>query len=132
MTSQDTETPTPEPKAPNPLKLLTMLAGGAFALSLVTTALMVMQMMSHSAEDKIEQGATEIKETIAESNTILGKKFASLQTVCADWQAVLRSAGEKPDAVFKIVKTADGLLSLAEVTSGTVESTAQAQQESRK
>jgi hypothetical protein len=114
MSSKETDSHSEAPKPGNQSKLLLILAGGAFALSLVTVILAFV-LLSRPVADKIEQGNAEIKEALESQGTSLGKKMLALQNACIDWQAVLKTASDKPDALFKIVKTADGMLTLNEV-----------------
>lgn len=114
MSTHDSESPSAIPNAANQSKLLTILAGGACALSLLTAVLIFVQ-LSRPVVDKIEQGNTETIEAINASAASIAKKVDALQNACIDWQAVLKTASDKPDATFRIIKTADGLLTLSEV-----------------
>lgn len=114
MSNKDADAPIASQAPANHSKLVVILAGGAFVLSLVTAA-MAFVLLSRPVADKIEQGNTEIKEAIDANGASLAKKIVALQDACIDWQAVLKTVSDKPDATFRIVKTADGMLTLSEV-----------------
>ena len=121
MSAKESEAPASSPQPANQSKLLTILAGGAFALSLVAVVLTTLLLLRPIAKT-IEQGNTEIKEAIDANGSTVGKKIEGLRDACIDWQAVLKTANDKPEAIFKIVKSADGLLlSLTEVKAGQTE-----------
>lgn len=116
MSSKETETPHAAATPPaNQSKLLIILAGSGVFLSLVAVVILVLLFLRPSIADKIEQGNAEIKEALEANGTQLGKKIVGLQDACIDWQAVLKTVSDKPDATFKIIKTEDGLLTLGEV-----------------
>ena len=118
MSSHEAEPAASAPKVPNQSKLLTILAGGAFALSLITMVIAVLILLKPSVADKIEQGNGEIKEAIETNGTSLTKAMAGMRDACIDWQAVLKASSDKPDAIFKIVKSPDGFLNLTEIQGG--------------
>lgn len=97
----------------NPNKLVTVLAGGALVLSLANTVLLLL----NPTASKVEQFNESLKTDLAESVATLHKKMDNLQGAEQEWQAVLKKASEKPDAVYKLVKTPDGLLTLTEIES---------------
>ncbi|MBS1161769.1 MAG: hypothetical protein H6R15_4188 [Proteobacteria bacterium] len=111
MATEDTESTKTPPKAPNPLKLLSILAGGAFVLSLVNTVLLVL----NPTAGKIEQFNESLKTDVADSIASVHKKIDGLRSAEVEWQAVLKKSSEKPDAIYKIVNSADGLLTLTEI-----------------
>jgi len=116
MSTENTDTPKPANPA-SPSKLLTILAGGALLLSLVNTVLLVL----NPTASKIEQFNEALKVDIADSIASVHKKIDALKSAEVEWQNVLKKASEKPDAVYKIVKSADGFLTLTETTPGTAE-----------
>lgn len=121
MSAHETEAPAAAAKPANSSKLLTILAAAGVAFSLIAVILLAMLLMRPVAS-KIEEGNAEIKEALDASRGSLEKKVEALRDACIDWQAVLKVAGEKPDATFRIVKTPDGLLTLAEINQGAAES----------
>lgn len=121
MSAHETEAPAAAAKPANSSKLLTILAAAGVAFSLIAVILLAMLLMRPVAS-KIEEGNAEIKEALDASRGSLEKKVEALRDACIDWQAVLKVAGEKPDATFRIVKTPDGLLTLAEIHQGAAES----------
>lgn len=112
MATDESEASKSVPAAPVSLKLVTILAGGALLLSLVNTVLLVL----NPTAGKIEQFNESLKTDVADSVTSIHKKIDGLRSAEVEWQAVLKNSSEKPDAVYKIVKSADGL-SLTEVDS---------------
>ncbi len=118
----DAETPqAPAAKAAgNSNKLVTILAGGALALSLVNTVLLVL----NPTASKIEQFNETLKTDLADSIASVHKKVDGLRSAEQEWQSVLKKASEKPDAVYKLVKSPDGLLTLTEIDPGAAPETA--------
>jgi len=101
---------TPAPPASSN-KLLMILLGAALALSLVNTVLLVL----NPTAGKVEQFNETLKSDIAESIASVHKKIDALRGAEEEWQAVLKKASEKPDAVYKLVKSGDGMLTLTEI-----------------
>ena len=58
----------------------------------------------------------DLKTELAESIATLHKKIDGLRTAEVEWQAVLKKAQAKPDAVYKVVNTQDGYLTLTEIS----------------
>jgi len=111
MSSNDAETPKASPVAQPSLKVVTILAAGALVLSLVNTVLLVL----NPTASNVEQANTELKSDVAESIGSLDKKLDGLRSAEVEWQSVLKKSSDKPDAVYKIVRTPDGLLTLTEI-----------------
>lgn len=116
MSAENADTPKPASPA-NPSKLLTILAGGTLLLSLVNTVLLVL----NPTAGKVEQFNETLKVDIADSIASVHKKIDALKSAEVEWQNVLKKASEKPDAVYKIVKSADGFLTLTETAPATAE-----------
>lgn len=109
-----TEETAPAKAAPHALpqnKLLVLLAGGALALSLVNTVLLVM----NPTASKVEQFNESLKTDLAESIASVHKKVDGLRSAEVEWQAVLKKSAEKPDAIYKVVRSGDGFLTLTEI-----------------
>lgn len=119
MSADNAETPKAASPA-NPSKLLTLLAGGALLLSLVNTVLLVL----NPTAGKVEQFNEALKNDLAESIASVHKKIDGLKSAEIEWQSVLKKASEKPDAVYKIVKSADGFLTLTETAPAGAEAAA--------
>lgn len=118
MSARETEAPGAPAAVAGSSKIILILVSAALFFSLVAVALLVVLLLRPVAS-KIEEGNTEIKETMESSSKDLGKKIEALRDACIDWQTVLKTASDKPDAIFKIEKSADGLLlSLTEVKAG--------------
>jgi type II secretory pathway component PulM len=111
--TQSTESQEPKPKTKSFEKLTAILAGGALVLSLVNTVLIAM----NPAAKKVEQFNEELKTDLADSVASLQKKIDGLHTADVEWQAVLKKAKEHPDAIYKVVNTKDGYLTLTEIES---------------
>jgi galactose-1-phosphate uridylyltransferase len=110
------ETTTNEPKdqkstAKSFEKLTMILVAGALVVALANTVLIVM----NPAAKKAEQFNEELKADLAESITALHKKMDGLRSAEVEWQQVLKKAQENPDAIYKVVNTKDGYLTLTEV-----------------
>lgn len=111
MNAEDSESPKSSPVAPASPKLLLMVAGGALLLSLVNTVLLVL----NPTAGKVEQFNESLKTDLAESIATVHKKIDGLKSAEVEWQAVLKKSSEKPDAVYKIIRSEDGL-TLTEVS----------------
>ncbi|UCV15509.1 hypothetical protein [Quatrionicoccus australiensis] len=105
-------TESPKAASAGPSKLVTILAGGAFALSLANTVLLVL----NPTASKVEQFNESLKSDLADSIASVHKKIDGLKSAEVEWQNVLKKSSEKPDAVYKIVKSPDGFLTLTEIT----------------
>jgi len=105
-------TESPKATSAGPSKLVTILAGGAFALSLANTVLLVL----NPTAGKVEQFNESLKSDLADSIASVHKKIDGLKSAEVEWQNVLKKSSEKPDAVYKIVKSPDGFLTLTEIT----------------
>ena len=68
--------------------------------------------MLNPTASKIEQFNETLKTDLADSIASVHKKVDGLRSAEQEWQSVLKKASEKPDAVYKLVKSADGLLTL--------------------
>jgi len=100
-----------KPKAKSFEKLTMILAGGALLLSLVNTVLIVMSPTVAKVEKFNEDLKTELADTIASFH----KKVDGLRSAEVEWQMVLKKAKERPDAIYKVVNTQDGYLTLTEM-----------------
>lgn len=124
----DVESAPAAAKQSNPNKLLIILIGCALALSLVNTALLVL----NPTASKVEAFNESLKTDLAESIASVHKKVDGLRSAEIEWQAVLKKASEKPDATYKIVKSGDGLLTLTEIESAAPVAAEAAAQEAKK
>lgn len=88
-----------------------ILVAVALMLTLVNTALIVM----NPTAKKVEQFNEELKTELAESVASLHKKIDGLRSAEVEWQSVLKKAQAKPDAIYKVVNTQDGYLTLTEI-----------------
>lgn len=108
------ESPEQKPKAKSFEKLTMFLAAGALVLTLVNTVLIVM----NPTAKKVEQFNEELKTELAESVATLHKKVDGLRSAEVEWQMVLKKAKESPDAIYKVVNSKDGYLTLTEIGPG--------------
>ncbi|NTV69135.1 MAG: hypothetical protein HGA71_03210 [Azonexaceae bacterium] len=92
-------------------KLTVILVGVALVLTLVNTVLIAM----NPTAKKVEQFNEELKTELADSVATLHKKIDGLRSAEVEWQAVLKKAQAKPDAIYKVVNTQDGYLTLTEI-----------------
>jgi len=113
MSTEDSGSTKPALPSASSNKLVMVLAGGALVLSLVNTVLLLL----NPTASKIEAFNETLKSEIAESIASVHKKVDGLRGAEEEWQAVLKKASEKPDAVYKLVKSGDGLLTLTEIQS---------------
>lgn len=111
MSKEESNLPAPEARPAGSIKVVTIVAGLAVAISLVNTVLLVL----NPTAGKIEQFNESLKTDMAESIASIHKKVDSLKSAELEWQAVLKKASEKPDAVYKIVNSQNGLLTLTEI-----------------
>ena len=114
MSTPENETGTAPLPAPFSTKPLLILIGVTLFLSLGSLIISLMLLM-RPVSSLIEQGNSEIKESLDSKSASLGKRIDGLRDACIDWQAVLKTASEKPEATFRIIKGEDGLLTLTEV-----------------
>lgn len=92
-------------------KLTIILVGVALVLTLANTVLIVM----NPTAKKVEQFNEDLKTELADSVASLHKKIDGLRSAELEWQSVLKKAQTKPDAVYKVVNTQDGYLTLTEI-----------------
>jgi sensor histidine kinase regulating citrate/malate metabolism len=111
MSKEETNLPVPEARPSGSIKLVTILAGVAVVLSLANTALLLL----NPTAGKVEQFNESLKTDVAESIASVHKKIDGLKSAEMEWQAVLKKASEKPDAVYKLVNSQNGLLTLTEI-----------------
>jgi len=111
MSAEESESPKPSIAAAASPKLLLILVGCALLLSLVNTVLLVL----NPTAGKVEQFNESLKTDLAESVATIHKKIDGLRSAEVEWQSVLKKSSEKPDAVYKIIRSEDGL-SLVEVS----------------
>lgn len=111
MTTEDAGSAKAAAPSVNANKLIMILVGGALLLSLVNTVLLLL----NPAASKVEQFNETLKSDLAESVASIHKKVDGLRSADLEWQSVLKKASENPDAVYKLVKSADGLLTLTEI-----------------
>ena len=93
-------------------KLTLILVGVALVLTLANTVLIAM----NPTANKVEQFNEELKTELAESVASLHSKIDGLRSAEVEWQAVLKKAQAKPDAIYKVVNTQDGYLTLTEIS----------------
>lgn len=107
----DKESTEQKPKAKSFEKLTLILVAVALVMSLVNTVLILMNPTAGKVEKFNEELKTELADTIASFH----KKVDGLRLAELEWQTVLKKAKEKPDAIYKVVNTQDGYLTLTEV-----------------
>lgn len=112
MSDEKNEAPAAAAPAAGMNKILLGLAGGAMLLSLVNTVLLVM----NPTAGKVEQMNEQLKTDLADSVESVHKKIDRLRSAEVEWQEVLKKAQEKPNALYKITLSGDGLLTLSEVS----------------
>lgn len=95
-------------------KLTMVLAACALVLTLVNSVLILM----NPTAKKVEQFNEDLKTDLAESVATLHKKIDGLRSAEVEWQMVLKKAKERPEAIYKVVNTSDGYLTLTEVDNG--------------
>ena len=110
-TSNSNESPEQKPKTKSFEKLTMILAAGSLVLSLVNTILIVLNPTAGKVEKFNEDLKTELADTIASFH----KKVDGLRSAEVEWQMVLKKAKERPDAIYKVVNTQDGFLTITEV-----------------
>ena len=88
-----------------------LIAAAALVFSLANTVLIVM----NPTAKKVEQFNEEMKSEVAESINTVHKKIDGLRSAELEWQSVLKKASANPDAVYKVVNTKDGYLTLTEI-----------------
>ncbi|MBT9522309.1 MAG: hypothetical protein IV101_15655 [Dechloromonas sp.] len=92
-------------------KLTVILVGVALVLTLVNTVLIAM----NPTAKKVEQFNEDLKTELADSVATLHKKIDGLRLAELEWQSVLKKAQAHPDAIYKVVNTQDGYLTLTEI-----------------
>jgi hypothetical protein len=92
-------------------KLTLILVGVALVLTLANTVLIAI----NPTAKKVEQFNEELKTDLADSVASLHKKIDGLRSAEVEWQSVLKKAQAKPDAIYKVVNTQDGYLTLTEI-----------------
>lgn len=97
--------------AEKPNRLPLILGASVLVVTLANTVLLVM----NPTASHVEQFNESLKSDLAESVASVHKKIDGLRSAEVEWQGVLKKANENPDAVYKIVKTPDGLLTLTEI-----------------
>lgn len=93
-------------------KLTLILVAVALVVTIANTALIAM----NPTAKKVEQFNEELKTELADSVATLHKKIDGLRLAEVEWQAVLKKAQAKPDAIYKVVNTKDGYLTLTEIS----------------
>jgi len=88
-----------------------LIATAALIFSLANTVLLVL----NPTAKKVEQFNEEMKSEVAESVNVIHKKIDGLRSAEMEWQSVLKKASANPDAVYKVVNTKDGYLTLTEI-----------------
>lgn len=115
MSEKETSDSKEQPAKPRSLeKPMMILVAVALVLTLVNTVLIVM----NPTAKKVEQFNEELKTELAESVATLHKKIDGLRSAESEWQSVLKKAQAKPDAIYKVVNTKDGYLTLTEISKG--------------
>lgn len=105
------ELPEQKPKAKSFEKLTMILAAGVLVLTLVNTVLIVM----NPTAGKVEKFNEDLKSELAETIASFHKKVDGLRSAEVEWQMVLKQAKERPGAIYKVINTQDGYLTLTEV-----------------
>ena len=112
MSEKETKDGQEHPAKPRSFEKLTViLVAVALVLTLANTALIVM----NPTAKKVEQFNEDLKTDLAESVASLHKKIDGLRSAEVEWQSVLKKAKTKPDAIYKVVNTQDGYLTLTEI-----------------
>ena len=111
MSESTTEVSAQIPKQKNLAMPILILVAAAFVMSLVNTVLLLM----NPTAKKVEQFNEELKVDLAESIASVHKKVDGLRSAEIEWQAVLKKASANPDAVYKVVNSKDGYLTLTEI-----------------
>lgn len=112
MSEKETkDSPEQSAKARSLEKPMIILVAIALVATLANTALIVM----NPTAKKVEQFNEELKTDLAESVATLHKKIDGLRSAETEWQSVLKKAQAKPDAIYKVVNTKDGYLTLTEI-----------------
>ncbi len=90
-----------------------IIAAAALVFSLANTVLLLL----NPTAKKVEQFNEEMKTEVADSINTVHKKIDGLRSAEVEWQSVLKKASANPEAVYKIVNTKDGYLTLTEISS---------------
>ncbi len=120
MSEAPIETPAPT-KANASNKIILVLVAAALVLSLANTILLAM----NPTAKKVEQFNEELKTDLADSIASVHKKIDGLKSAELEWQSVLKKASEKPNAVYKVVNSKDGYLTLTEISPDTADAPAE-------
>jgi hypothetical protein len=112
MSEKETKDSQEQPAKPRSFEKLTViLIGVALVLTLANTVLIAM----NPTAKKVEQFNEDLKIELADSVATLHKKIDGLRLAELEWQSVLKKAQAKPDAIYKVVNTKDGYLTLTEI-----------------
>lgn len=112
MSEKETSDSKEQPaKARSLEKPMMIILAVTLVLILVNTTLIAM----NPTAKKVEQFNEELKTELAESVATLHKKIDGLRSAEVEWQGVLKKAQAKPDAIYKVVNTKDGYLTLTEI-----------------
>lgn len=111
MSTDSHEAPDTPAATEKPNRLPIILGASVLIVTLANTVLLVM----NPTAGRVEQFNENLKTDLAESIASVHKKIDGLRSAEVEWQGVLKKASEHPDAVYKVVKTPDGLLTLTEI-----------------
>lgn len=117
MSTDSHEAPAAPVATEKPNRLPIILGASVLVITLANTVLLVM----NPTASHVEQFNESLKSDLAESVASVHKKIDGLRSAEVEWQGVLKKANENPDALYKIVKSADGLLTLTEVPGAAAE-----------
>lgn len=92
-------------------KPILLIASAALIFSIANTVLLVL----NPTAKKVEHFNEEMKSEVADSVNVIHKKIDGLRSAEMEWQSVLKQASAKPDAIYKVVNTKDGFLTLTEI-----------------
>ena len=110
MAAEEAETTKAAPAPGGTSKLMLILVGAALLFSIVNTVLILL----NPSAGKLEKSNEALKGEMSESISALQKKLEGLKSAEVEWQSVLKKSAEKPDAIYKIIRSEEGL-SLVEV-----------------
>ena len=110
MSEKETKDSQEQPVKARSFEKLTVILV-ALVLTLVNTALIAM----NPTAKKVEQFNEDLKTELADSVATLHKKIDGLRLAELEWQSVLKKAQAKPDAIYKVINTKDGYLTLTEI-----------------
>ncbi|MDE2439956.1 MAG: hypothetical protein KGP14_02945 [Betaproteobacteria bacterium] len=112
MSDEPKESQESKPSARSFEKPILMIASAALIFSIANTALLLL----NPTAKKVEQFNEEMKSEVAESINTVHKKIDGLRSAEMEWQSVLKKASANPDAIYRVVNTKDGFLTLTEIT----------------